>query len=80
MTVMSTAGEGGAWGQAVAASYMLNKAEGESLDDFLDNKAFAGMEGVTIEPDDADVAGYREFLASFKKVNEAEKTAEAQLA
>ena len=80
VTVMSTAGEGGAWGQAVAASYMLNKAEGESLADFLDNKVFAGMEGVTIEPDDADVAGYREFLASFKKVNEAEKTAEAQLA
>ena len=37
------------------------------------------MEGTTIEPDPADVEGYRAFLASFKKVNEAEKAAEAQL-
>ncbi|WP_321974250.1 xylulokinase [Paratractidigestivibacter sp.] len=79
VTVMSTAGEGGAWGQAVAASYMANKAEGENLADFLNNKVFAGMEGVTVEPDDADVEGYRAFLDAFKKVNEAEKTAEAQL-
>lgn len=80
VTVMATAGEGGAWGQAVAASYMLNRGNGESLPDFLNNKVFAGMEGVTVEPDEADVAGYREFLASFKKVNEAEKAVEAQLA
>ena len=79
VTVMATAGEGGAWGQAVAASYMANKAEGETLADFLDNKVFAGMEGTTIEPDDADVEGYRAFLDAFKKVNEAEKAAEAQL-
>ena len=79
VTVMATAGEGGAWGQAVAASYMATKAEGETLADFLDNKVFAGMEGTTIEPDPADVEGYRAFLASFKKVNEAEKAAEAQL-
>lgn len=80
VTVMATAGEGGAWGQAVAASYMATKEEGESLADFLDNKVFAGMEGTTVEPDEADVEGYRAFLDAFKKVNEAEKAAEAQLA
>ena len=77
---MATAGEGGAWGQAVAASYMATKEEGETLADFLDNKVFAGMEGTTVEPDEADVEGYRAFLDAFKKVNEAEKAAEAQLA
>ena len=34
------------------------------------------MEGMTIEPDPADVEGYRAFLATFKKANEAEKAAE----
>lgn len=80
VTVMATAGEGGAWGQAVAASYMVNRDDDESLADFLNNKVFAGMEGVTLEPDAEDVAGYRAFLDAFKKVNEAEKAAEAQLA
>ena len=73
-------GEGGAWGQAVAASYMIHKAEGESLADYLNNKVFADMEGTTLEPDAADVEGYRAFLATFKKVNEAEKPSDARRA
>ena len=58
---------------------MATKEEGESLANFLNNKVFAGMEGTTVEPDEADVEGYRAFLDAFKKVNEAEKAAEAQL-
>ena len=80
VTVMSTAGEGGAWGQAVAAAYMARREEGESLADFLNGKVFADMEGTTIEPDPADVEGYRAFLASFKQANEAEKAAERAFA
>ena len=80
VTVMATAGEGGAWGQAVAAAYMKNREEGESLADYLTNKVFADMEGTTLEPDAADVEGYRAFLAAFRKANEAEKAAEAAFA
>ena len=80
VTVMATAGEGGAWGQAVAAAYMLRRKDGQGLADFLNEEVFAGMEGVTLEPDAADVEGYRAFLASFKKANEAEKAAEKQFA
>lgn len=80
VTVMATAGEGGAWGQAVAAAYMANHDEGESLADYLNNKVFADMEGTTIEPDAADVEGYRAFLATFKQANEAEKAAERAFA
>ena len=47
VTVMATAGEGGAWGQAVAASYMVHKAEDEALDAYLNDKVFANMEGTT---------------------------------
>ena len=76
VTVLATAGEGGAWGQAVAASYMLNKAEGESLADYLTNRVFVGMEGETLAPDAADVAGYEAFIDFFKQVNEVERAAE----
>lgn len=72
VTVMETAGEGGAWGQAVAASFMLNRDDGESLADYLNDKVFAGMSGVTISPDPADVDGYKAYLEHFKHANIAE--------
>ena len=80
VTVMETAGEGGAWGQAVAAAYMLHRAEGESLADYLAAHVFGSVGSVTLEPDDADVAGYRVFLERFTRANEAEKAAERAFA
>lgn len=67
VTVMETAGEGGAWGIALLASYMLNRENGESLDDYLDNKIFAGEKGDTIAPDAKDAAGFEEFIARYRK-------------
>ena len=49
---MKTAGEGGAWGMAILAAYMLDKAEDETLDTYLSDKVFAGEEGTTIAPDE----------------------------
>src|SRR5699024_3148660 len=46
VTVMETAGEGGAWGIAVLASYLIHKEEGEAVEEYLDNKVLAGAEGV----------------------------------
>lgn len=66
VSVMETAGEGGAWGIALLASYMVNKGEGETLDDFLDNKVFAGDAGVEIAPDAEDVAGFDAFIERYK--------------
>lgn len=63
--VMETAGEGGAWGIALLASYMVNKAEGESLDDFLNQKVFAGQEGTKMDPNPEDVKGFDEFLEVY---------------
>ena len=41
VSVMETAGEGGAWGIALLASYMLRKAtKKESLESYLANKIF----------------------------------------
>lgn len=62
---MTTAGEGGAWGIALLASYMINKADDQPLPDFLDTKVFGGDTGVTIDPDPEDVAGAEEFLKRY---------------
>ncbi len=56
VSVMETAGEGGAWGIALLASYMIHKEGGETLDAFLNRAVFAGEKGSRIEPDAADVA------------------------
>ena len=65
VTVMETAGEGGAWGIALLASYMLHKQEGESLADFLNRAVFVGQEGVTLNPDEKDVEGFDVFVKRY---------------
>jgi sugar (pentulose or hexulose) kinase len=49
VSVMETAGEGGAWGIALLASFMTNGEENESLEDYLDKKVFVGNAGIKIE-------------------------------
>ena len=66
ISVMETAGEGGAWGIAVLASYMVQKAEGESLGDYLNNNVFAGQEGSELAPDPEGVKGFDEFIEIYK--------------
>lgn len=67
VSVMSTAGEGGPWGEAILADYMLHKAAGETLESYLDNKVFKGTEGSVMEPDPTDVKGFDEFLERYTK-------------
>lgn len=66
VTVMETAGEGGAWGIALLALYMAQRKEGESLDAYLNDHIFAGKAGETIAPDPADVAGFDAFIERYK--------------
>ncbi|MFR8087697.1 MAG: xylulokinase [Lachnospirales bacterium] len=67
VSVMKTAGEGGAWGIALLAAYMLHQEEGESLAAYLDRHVFHGEEGTRMEPDPADVAGFEAFIERYKK-------------
>jgi sugar (pentulose or hexulose) kinase len=64
---METAGEGGAWGIALLASYMLHKAKNEPLEAYLSNKVFAGENSTTIAPDPRDVDGFTTFMERYKK-------------
>jgi sugar (pentulose or hexulose) kinase len=67
VSVMETAGEGGAWGIALLASFMLHKAKDEPLEAYLIDKVFAGEKGSTIAPDQADIAGFTAFMERYKK-------------
>ena len=75
VTVMETAGEGGPYGMALLAAYMLWRGEGESLADYLDNKVFAGAKTSTLTADRADVDGFNAFLERYKKALSVERTA-----
>ncbi|MBQ7046991.1 MAG: FGGY-family carbohydrate kinase [Oscillospiraceae bacterium] len=66
VAVMATAGEGGAWGIALLASYMKNKTENQTLEDFLSEKVFAGMMGDCVSPDQADTAGFEKYIERYK--------------
>jgi sugar (pentulose or hexulose) kinase len=79
VSVMETAGEGGAWGIALLAAFMLNKAEKETLDDYLSQKVFAGKMGTKINPDSKDVAGFNEFMKRYTKGLAIERAAVANL-
>jgi sugar (pentulose or hexulose) kinase len=64
--IPATAGEGGAWGMAVLAAYMLRSDMNQSLPDYLDS-LIAGSMGVAIAPDPRDVAGFETFFARHRK-------------
>lgn len=65
VSVMETAGEGGAWGIALLGSYMLNKSEDETLEEYLTAKVFAGKMGTKIDPNPEDVEGFNEFIKHY---------------
>ncbi|MFS8604436.1 MULTISPECIES: xylulokinase [Priestia] len=75
VSVMDTAGEGGAWGMAILSSYMINKSENESLEDFLDDKVFKEVTAQEIYPDELDVKGFEAFIKRYKKGLVIEKAA-----
>ena len=67
VSVLETAGEGGPYGMALLAAYMLWKGEGERLEDYLDGKVFAGAKKVTLSADREDVEGFEAYIASYKR-------------
>ncbi len=75
VSVMETAGEGGPWGMALLAAYMKNRADGETLEDYLAKKVFEGNEGSRMEPDAKDVEGYEVFTERYKTGIAIEKAA-----
>ena len=75
VSCMETAGEGGPYGMALLAAYMVRKNDGESLADYLDNRVFANAASTTLLADQADIAGFNAFLARYKSAFAMEKAA-----
>lgn len=75
ISVMETAGEGGAWGIALLAAFLVNNDSKLSLADYLEENVFAGDAGVEIAPTDEDVAGFNRYIERYKKALAIEKTA-----
>ena len=75
ISVMETAGEGGAWGIALLAAFLVNNNGKLSLADYLEENVFAGDAGVEIAPTDEDVAGFNRYIERYKKALAIEKTA-----
>ena len=75
VSVMETAGEGGPYGIALLAAYMLNKEDGETLPDYLDNKVFAGSSVNTVMAEESEIVGFYIFLTRYKKARPVERAA-----
>jgi len=66
VSIMETAGEGGAWGMAVLAAFLTDKKDGETLSDFLKNRIFVGQQKTVADPDPEDVRGFNDFMQRYQ--------------
>ena len=79
ISVLETAGEGGAWGIALLAAYLVRRDENETLADYLSQRVFQGQAGSVIAPDPADMAGFNAFFARYHEGLAIERAAVANL-
>ena len=75
ISVMETAGEGGAWGIALLAGYMVNNSKGLSLADYLEYVVFSGDTGVEITPTQEDIDGFDRYIKLYEAGLAIEKSA-----
>lgn len=67
VSVMSTVGEGGAWGIALLAAYMKRRDEEQTLEDYLSEKVFQGESVSKAEPNSKDREGFEVFMRRYSK-------------
>ena len=75
VTCMETAGEGGPYGMALLASFLLSKGEGETLEDYLAGKVFAGVSGSTVQPDGETTKGFDAYMKRYRALLDVERAA-----
>lgn len=75
VSVMENAGEGGPYGMALLAAYMIDRAPGEALEDYLENNIFSAANVTTIIPETDEIDGFNDFLDLYIKGLSVEKAA-----
>ena len=74
ISVMETAGEGGAWGIALLAAYVVS-GQGASLSEWLQEQVFADSMGEEIVPTAEEIAGFNAYMENYKACLSIEQTA-----
>lgn len=77
ISVMETAGEGGAWGMALLAGYLVNNKNDRNLADYLEMEVFAGNTGISISPTEEEVAGFDAYIKNYLDTLPVEESAVA---
>ena len=74
VSVMENAGEGGAWGIALLAEYMLS-GEGMTLAQYMEQNVFTDMPIIEKDPAPADIAGFTAYMHAYQGLLAVEETA-----
>ena len=77
VTCMESAGEGGPYGMALLASYMVQKTPAQTLEQYLETEVFADVRRTTLAPDPEDEAGFDRYLTQYRAALAAERAAVA---
>ena len=72
---MDTASEGGAWGIALLAMFLIDRQPGETLEDYLDTRIFTHMTGTTVTAPQEEVEGFNRFMEHYRAGLDVEKAA-----
>ena len=75
ISVMETAGEGGAWGIALLAAFMANNVQKLSLEDYLEKEVFYGNRGTEIQPTTEEIEGFNKYISNYKSCLKVEHAA-----
>ena len=67
VSVIETAGEGGAWGMALLASYMIHKKENQTLEEYLAEEVFTGARKNVVQPEREAVMGFEKFMERYRE-------------
>ena len=79
VTLMQSAGEGGAWGIALLAAYMVRENRAETLSDYLNRHVFADMQGITVSPQQSDLDGIGAYMETYRAGLAAERAAVSEI-
>ena len=75
VTCMDTASEGGAWGIAILAAYLVDGIKDGKLEDYMEKRIFSGLSGSTIQATPEEVEGFEVFMKHYNDGLAAEKAA-----
>jgi hypothetical protein len=72
---LETSGEGGPYGMAILAAYMVENNKYSTLDEFLSRRVFANANGTTVSSAEAEIGAFNRYIADYKRMLAVERKA-----